>query len=75
MLAKLFTAAAVASLAATPVLANSVSQLSTSNARAATSGENESEARGALLVGILATVAIVGGAIALANNDDTPDSP
>ncbi|RYY25550.1 MAG: hypothetical protein EOP62_13065 [Sphingomonadales bacterium] len=75
MLAKLFTAAAVASLAATPVLANPASSLSLSKARAATSGKKSNELAPAVLIGVLATVAIVGGAVVLANNDDTPDSP
>lgn len=75
MLAKLLTAAAVASLAATPVLASPASSLSLSKARAATSGENKSEVAGAVLIGVLATVALIGGAVAFANSDDTPDSP
>ena len=29
----------------------------------------------AVIIGVLATAAIIGGAIALANNDDDPDSP
>lgn len=28
----------------------------------------------AVIIGVIATVAIIGGAVALANNDDTPDS-
>lgn len=75
MLAKLFTAAAVASLAATPVLANPASSLSLSKARTATSAKKSSEAAPAVLVGVLATVALIGGAVILANGDDTPDSP
>ena len=75
MLAKLLTAAAVASLAATPVLASSASSHSPSKARAATSSENESEMRPAVIVGVLATIAVIAGAVAFANGDDTPDSP
>ena len=75
MLAKLLTAAAAASLAATPVLASPASSLSLSKARAATKGDNESEMRPAVIVGVLATMAIIGGAIAFANSDSTPDSP
>lgn len=75
MLAKLLTAAAVASLAATPVLASPASSLSLSKARAATKGKKSNEMAGAVVVGILATVALVGGAVVLANSDDTPDSP
>lgn len=73
MLAKLFTAAAVASLAATPVLASPTSSLSLS--RVATKGKKSNELAPAVLIGVLATVAIVGGAVVLANSDDTPDSP
>lgn len=75
MLAKLFTAAAVASLAATPVLASPASSLSLSSARAATSTDESSELAPAVLVGVLATVAIIGGAVVFANSDDSPDSP
>ena len=75
MLAKLFTAVAVASLAATPVLANPASSLSLSKARVATKAKKSNELAPAVIVGVLATVAIIGGAVALANNDDTPDSP
>ncbi|MES2986279.1 MAG: hypothetical protein V4808_00090 [Pseudomonadota bacterium] len=75
MLAKLLTAAAVASLAATPVLASPASSLSLSKARAATKAKKSNEVAPAVLIGVLATVAIIGGAVVLANSDDTPDSP
>lgn len=75
MLAKLLTAAAVASLAATPVLASPASSLSLSKARAATQGKKSNELAPAVLIGVLATVALVGGAVILADSDDTPDSP
>lgn len=75
MLAKLFTAAAVASLAATPVLASPASSLSLSQARVATKSKKSNELAPAVIIGVLATVAIIGGAVALANNDDDPDSP
>jgi hypothetical protein len=75
MLAKLFTAAAIASLAVTPVLANPASSLSLSKARAVTSAKKKSELKPAVIVGVLATIAIIGGAIVLADNDDEPDSP
>jgi hypothetical protein len=75
MLAKLLTAVAVASLAATPVLASPASSLSLSKARAATSGKSKSELRASVLVGVLATLAIIGGAVAFAKGDSTPDSP
>ncbi|WP_066801038.1 hypothetical protein [Sphingomonas soli] len=75
MLAKLLTAAAVASLAATPVLASPASSLSLSQARVATKGKNQNEFAPAVIIGVLATVAIIGGAVVLANSDDSPDSP
>ena len=75
MLAKLFTAAAVASLAAAPVLAGPASQLSISKVRSATKGKSQSELAPAVLIGVLATVAIIGGAVVLADSDDSPDSP
>jgi hypothetical protein len=73
MLAKLLTAAAVATLAAAPVMASPAAKLSLS--RASTTAENESEVAGAVVIGVLATAALVGGAIVLADNDDDPDSP
>jgi len=75
MLAKLLTAAAVASLAATPVLASPASSLSLSKARVATKGKKSNELAPAVLIGVLATAAIIGGAVILSNSDDTPDSP
>jgi hypothetical protein len=77
MFSKLLTAAAVASLAATPVLAapTSASKLSLSGVRASTSSSKKSELAPAVIIGVLATAAIIGGAVALADNDDSPDSP
>jgi hypothetical protein len=78
MLTKLLTAAAVAAMATTPVLAapaNSASKLSLSGVRAATASKKKSELAPAVIIGVLATAAIIGGAVALANNDDDPDSP
>lgn len=78
MLAKLFTAVAVASMATAPVLAAPASpaaSLSISKVRAATSSKKNSELAPAVLVGVLATAALIGGAIILADSDDTPDSP
>ena len=72
MLSKLLTAAAVVTMAATPVVAAPASKLSLS--RAATASEKNSELAPAVIIGVLATAAIIGGAIALANNDDDPDS-
>jgi hypothetical protein len=77
MFAKLLTAAAVASLAAAPVLAapaNSASKLSLSGVRASTASGKKSDLAPAVLIGVLATAAIIGGAVALADNDDDPDS-
>ena len=73
MLAKLFTAAAIASLATAPVLAAPASSLSLS--RATTAAKKKSDFAPAVLIGVLATVAIVGGAVVLADSDDSPDSP
>lgn len=78
MLTKLLTAAAVASMATAPVLAapaNSASKLSLSGVRAATASSKKSELAPAVIIGVLATAAIIGGAVALADNDDSPDSP
>jgi len=72
MLSKLLTAAAVVTMAATPVVAAPASKLSLS--RASTASEKDSELAPAVIIGVLATAAIIGGAIALANNDDDPDS-
>ncbi|UZK66241.1 hypothetical protein [Sphingomonas sp. M1-B02] len=63
-------------MAATPVLAATASPAAKlSLSRAATSGDEESELAPAVIIGVLATAAIIGGAVALANNDDDPDSP
>jgi hypothetical protein len=43
--------------------------------RAATVSKGKSKIRPAVLVGVLATAAIIGGAITLANSDNSPDSP
>ena len=75
MLAKLFTAAAIASMATAPVLAAPASSLSLSQVRSSTVSEDDSELAPAVLVGVLATVAIIGGAVILADSDDSPDSP
>ena len=78
MFTKLLTAAAIASMATAPVLAAPTSpaaKLSLSGVRAATTAKKSSDIRPAILIGVLATVAVIGGAIVLANSDDTPDSP
>lgn len=72
MFSKILAAAAVVTLAATPVVAAPASKLSLS--RAATASEKDSKIAPAIIIGVLATVAIVGGAVALADNDDEPDS-
>jgi hypothetical protein len=46
-----------------------------SGVRASTSTDKDSDLAPAILIGVLATVAIVGGAVVLADSDDTPDSP
>ena len=80
-LTRLIASSAIAlSMTTAPVMAaqGSASALSLSAAkqvRASTKGDNESELAPAVIIGVLATAAIIGGAIALANNDDDPDSP
>ena len=77
-LMKLFaTSAIVLSMTTTPVLAaqDSASALSLSKARASTKSKKSSELAPAVIIGVLATAALIGGAVALANNDDDPDSP
>lgn len=77
MFTKLLTAAAIASMATAPVLAapSPASKLSLSGVRASTSGKSKSNLAPAVLIGVLATVAIIGGAVVLADSDDSPDSP
>ena len=78
MVTKLLTAAAIASRATVPVLAAPVgpaAKLSLSSVRASTASKSKSELAPAVLIGILATVAVVGGAVILADSDDSPDSP
>jgi len=72
MLTKLLAAAAVATLATAPVMAAPAAKLSLS--RASTAGDNESEIASAAIIGVIATIAIVGGAVVLADNDDDSDS-
>lgn len=46
------------------------------SARASTAGKNKSNAHGStILVGVLATAAIIGGAIALSSKSNKPKSP
>lgn len=77
MFTKLLTAAAIVSMASAPVLAapTSASKLSLSGVRASTVGKKGSDLAPAVLIGVLATVAIIGGAVVLADSDDSPDSP
>lgn len=74
----LLAAAAVLSLSTSPVLANSAVALSPARAvaspKAATSPKNANKLAPAVVIGILATVAIIGGAVVLADNDDDSDS-
>ncbi|OSZ68505.1 hypothetical protein CAP40_07955 [Sphingomonas sp. IBVSS2] len=64
-------------MATAPVLAapTSASKLSLSGVRAATVSKKKSDLAPAVLIGVLATVAIIGGAVILADSDDKPDSP
>lgn len=76
MLAKLLTAAAVASLATAPVLAAPASPAGKlSLSRAATASTKKSGLHGAAIVGILATIAVVGGTVAITSNSNKPKSP
>jgi hypothetical protein len=78
---KLFVATATAlSIAASPALAQAgaAAKLSVKNvaaARASTDAGDSNKLAPAILIGVLATVALIGGAIVLADSDDTPDSP
>ena len=84
---KLFAAtAAVLSISTSPVLAqaakpapvSAAAKLSVAKAkfgRASTDAGDSNRLAPAVIIGVLATAAIIGGAIALANNDDDPDSP
>jgi hypothetical protein len=78
---KLFVATATAlSIAASPALAQAgaAAKLSLSNAapaRASTDAGDSNELAPAVLIGVLATIAIIGGAVVLADSDDEPDSP
>ncbi|MEI9928779.1 MAG: hypothetical protein WDN44_15235 [Sphingomonas sp.] len=75
-MAKLLTAAAVASLATAPVIAAPASPATKlSLSRASTVGHKKSEIVPAVLIGVLATVAIVGGAVALSSKKNKPSSP
>jgi hypothetical protein len=75
--AKTLMAVAACSLATAPALANSASKLSLSSAQARVSTEagESNEAVGGFLVPLLAVVAVIGGALVLIDEDDTPDSP
>lgn len=79
--AKLLAAVAALSLvstqvvAAAPKQADSATKLSLSKARAGTKAKKSNELAPAILIGVLATVAIIGGAVVIADSDDEPDSP
>ncbi|HWK34978.1 hypothetical protein [Sphingomonas sp.] len=60
---------------ATPNAAAKLSVASAKDVRAASATKKSSKLAPAVIIGVLATVAIIGGAIALADNDDDPDSP
>lgn len=71
-MAKFMAAVAVASMATAPVVAAPASLLSL---RASTKADKENELAPAIIIGVIATAALIGGAVAIANNDDEPDSP
>ncbi len=77
-LAKYMMAVAACSLASAPALAESAaSKLSVSNlemSRASTEAGESNDLAPAVIIGVLATVAIIGGAVALADSNDDPDS-
>jgi hypothetical protein len=79
VLKSLVATATALSIAASPALAQTgAAKLSLSNAapaRASTDAGDSNELAPAILIGVLATIAIIGGAIVLADSDDTPDSP
>lgn len=70
------TALAAFSLVAVPTLASAapVATPLTAPATEQVDGDNAAIG-GAVIIGVLATAAIIGGAVALANNDDDPNSP
>ncbi|WP_431469999.1 hypothetical protein [Sphingosinithalassobacter sp. LHW66-3] len=76
-LAKFLTAVAAASMATAPAIAApaSVLSLAQSDVRASTDGENESDVAPAIIVGVLAVAAVIGGVVAVVDGDDEPDSP
>ena len=79
VLKSLVATATALSIAASPALAQTgAAKLSLSNAapaRASTDAGDSNELAPAILIGVLATIAIIGGAIVLADSDDDPDSP
>lgn len=83
---KLLAATAALSMSVSPVLAQTakpapagaaqkLSVAKARSARASTDAGDSNRLAPAVIIGILATVAIIGGAVALADNDDDPDSP
>ena len=73
ILGKTAAFAAALSLAAAPALAqNAASALSM---RASTAGKNKSEITSPPVIAIIGLVAIIGGGIFIAVDDDSPDSP
>ncbi|MCW4463608.1 hypothetical protein OK349_18020 [Sphingomonas sp. BT-65] len=72
------SASPVLAQAAKPAPAGAAKKLSLSNTgsvRASTAAGDSNQLTSAILIGVLATVAIIGGIIVLADNDDDPDSP
>lgn len=76
--AKTIVALAACSLATAPVMANSAAKLSLSDAastRAASESGEANEVAGGFLIPAIAVIAIIGGVIIAADEDNTPDSP
>lgn len=72
-LAKIITAVAVASMATVPALAAPAASLSLS--RASTDAENANEVAPAIIIGIIAGAALIGGVVAIVDDKDEPASP
>lgn len=82
MLKKIATVASAALLLASTAgvaQASSAQALSLANSpaldRAASNGEEANEAVGGFLIPAVAIIAVIGGAIILSDDDDSPDSP
>lgn len=77
-MSKLLAAVAMSSLIATPALAKTASPLSIANAgsvKASTSSKKSNKLAPGVMVGVLAGAAVIGGIIAIADDNNSPDSP